>query len=383
MTRIARLNVPTNTVAALRRGHPWVFRDRPWRAGVGDVVNIADDDDRVVAWGLFDDGPIAIRVLGRGAAPTSPGADIAGRIVRGHRFRRELLGPDTNAFRVIAGEGDGLSGLVVDRYDALAVVRLYGRCWEPWLGEVVGALAQIEGITTVYRRFGVDRVDGKKGGETLHGAAPADAIVVEEHGMRLLVRPQVGQKTGLFLDQREHRRQIRGWSRGRDVANLFAYNGGFSVAAALGGATRVVSVDIAPDAIEDAKENFRLNGLDPSGHGFEVTDAFTWRSPAPLGLLIVDPPSLSHDKGRDTVARRAYEKLHAHVGPQVAVDGLLATSSCTARLPIAAWIEAVEAGLPGSWSWHAVSREPLDHPIAAGHVEGSYLKFGLLRRRAI
>lgn len=383
MTRIARLNVPMNTVAAVRRGHPWVFRDRPWRAGVGEVVNIADDDDRIVGWGLFDDGPIAIRVLGRGPAPSAPGVEIGERIRRAHAFRRGLLGPDTNAYRVVAGEGDGLSGLVVDRYDALAVVRLYGKCWEAWLPDVVRAVADIDGVALVYRRFGVDRVDGMKGGEALHGADPADTIVIAEHGMRLLVRPKVGQKTGLFLDQREHRRWVRGWSRGRSVANLFAYNGGFSVAAALGGATRVVSIDIAADAIDDARENFRLNGLDPGEHAFEVTDAFSWRSDGPVGLLIVDPPSLSHDKGRDPAARRAYEKLHAHVGPQVALDGLLATSSCTARLPMAAWIESVEAGLPGSWSWHAVSREPLDHPIAAGHVEGFYLKFGLLRRRAI
>jgi 23S rRNA (cytosine1962-C5)-methyltransferase len=187
---------------------------------------------------------------------------------------------------------------------------------------------------------------------------------------------------------------VREWSAGRMVVNLFSYTGGFSVAAALGGAVRVVTVDIAPDAIDDARENFRLNGLDPDPHGFEVADAFHWtprdaasgqgRRFGPFGLVVVDPPSLAHDKQADAAARRAYRKLHAHVGSLVSRDGLLATSSCTARLDVEGWRRAVVEGLAerGEWSWHTQSAEPVDHPIALGHPEGRYLKFALLRRRS-
>lgn len=202
--------------------------------------------------------------------------------------------------------------------------------------------------------------------------------------MKLLVRPYVGQKTGLFLDQREHRRMVRQWSKDRLVGNLFAYNGGFSVAAALGGAQRVVTVDLAPEAIADAKENFRLNGISPEAHGFEVADVFAWKGPkTPFALLIVDPPSLTHDRAAETAAKNAYRKLHAQVGPLVAKEGLLATSSCTARLGLDPWRQIVAEGLAssGDWSWHWISAEPLDHPTALVHAEGRYLKFALLRRR--
>ena len=107
-------------------------------------------------------------------------------------------------------------------------------------------------------------MDDRTDWELLHGPAVPDTMVVSEHGMKMLVRPLVGQKTGLFLDQREHRRQIRDLAAGRTVANLFAYTGGFSVAAALGGAAHTTTVDMAPEAIYDARETFRLNDLDPA-----------------------------------------------------------------------------------------------------------------------
>lgn len=381
---MTRLRIPNDTAAAVTRGHPWVFRDRAYRAPQGAVVELTDDNDRVIAWGMADDGPIAVRVLGRGPVPDQPLPKlIAERIQRADRARTRLIGGDTDCWRVVAGEGDGLPGLVVDRYGDLAVLRIYAGAWEPWLDAIVGAIGKLGWARTIFRRLGVARVDGSEGGVVLEGPSPPDQLVVNENGMRLLVRPWVGQKTGLFLDQREHRALVRRWAAGRLTANLFAYNGAFSVAAALGGAARVVTVDIAADAIEDAKENFRLNDLDPDAHGFEVADVFAWTPKGALDLLIVDPPSLAHDRQSEASARRAYRKLHARLGPHVARDGLIATSSCTARLGLDAWRLVVAEGLAGSgdWSWHWVSGEPPDHPVALAHPEGRYLKFALLRRR--
>lgn len=361
-----------------------MFRDRPYRAPVGALVDITDDNDKVVGWGICDEGPIAIRVLGRGQAPAeSMPRIIADRIAAADRVRQRLMPPETDAFRVVAGEGDGMSGLVIDRYADLAVVRVYAAGWLPWLQAITDAVVKLGWCKTVFRRLGVARVDGGDGGVTLFGPDPAESLVITECGMKLLVRPRVGQKTGLFLDQREHRALIRRWSSGRRVANLFGYNGGFSVAAALGGSARVITVDIAADAIEDARENFRLNGLNPADHGFEAADVFNWTPKGTIDLLIVDPPSLAHDKSSEVSARRAYKKLHERLGAFVTREGLLATSSCTARLPLDAWRTVVAEGLAptGDWSWHWVSAEPPDHPVALAHIEGRYLKFGLLRRR--
>lgn len=376
------LRLSRAAAASVRAGHPWVYRESPIKPPVGVVVRLLDERGVKIAWGLADEGPIAIRVLGRGE-PAQPTAVIAERVAAAARARSRLVGGDTDAMRVVAGEGDGLPGVVIDRYADVAVVRLYSAAWVPHLDVITAAVRKLGWASVIIRRLGVDRVDGASGATLLFGPELPDVVVVKEHGMRLLVRPVTGQKTGMFLDQREHRRLVRGWSSGVSVVNLFAYHGGFSVAAALGGAVQVSTVDQAPDAIEDARENFRLNGLDPQKHGFFVADAFEWRPERPAALWIVDPPSLSHDRRSDGAARSAYRKLHRALGELIPRDGLLATSSCTARLSLDNWRGAVEEGLSasGDWSWCHVSGEPSDHPVSVGHPEGRYLKFALLRRR--
>jgi 23S rRNA (cytosine1962-C5)-methyltransferase len=380
---VPRIRLSRAAAHSVVGGHPWVFREEPARHEPGTVVELADGRGVRLGWALADEGPIAFRILGRGPR-MDVGELVRLRVREADALRRRLTDPaTTDALRIVAGAGDGLDGLVVDRYGPLAVLRMYARAWEPWLEHVVGAISGLGWCTTVWRRYGVARVDGRTGGDTLWGPAAPERLVVQEHGMRMLVRPWTGQKTGLFLDQREHRALVRGWARDRHVANLFGYTGGFSVAAALGGATRVVTVDVAADALEDARENFRLNDLDPDAHGFEATDAFTWRPAAPVDLLVLDPPSLAHDRRAEKAAVAAYRNLHAHHGAHVAEGGLLATSSCTARVSTWAWRAAVTEGLAatGAWSWHWSSAEPPDHPTALAHAEGPYLKFSLLRRR--
>jgi 23S rRNA (cytosine1962-C5)-methyltransferase len=283
---------------------------------------------------------------------------------------------------VVCGAGDGLPGIVVDRYGAVGVLRVYSEAWTPYLDGIVDSIAELPWVESVFRRYGVKRVDGRTGGETLSGSDVPEQLVVLEHGMKLLVRPRSGQKTGLFLDQRAHRRLIREWAPGRLVLNLFAYNGGFSVAAALGGAATVTTVDLAPDAIDDARENFRLNGLDPADYGFEVADVFTWKPKNKVDLLILDPPAMARSRKSLEAARHAYTKLHAAFGPYVTRDGLFATSSCTARMSRQGWEDSVRLGLQrsGDWAWHWKSSEPVDHPNALMHSEAEYLKFALLRK---
>lgn len=377
------VRIPASASAPVRRGHPWVYRDVVHRLPAGTPVRLADDKGPF-AWGLADEGDIAIRVLGVEApdAPDLPGV-LADRILRADRVRTRLLAPPTDCWRVVNAAGDGLPGLVVDRYGDVAILRVYSKAWLPWLEAVVDAIAALPWCTSVARRLGVSNVDGEAGLVPLRGPVPPDVVVVNEGAMRLLVRVHEGQKTGMFLDQRAHRAQVGDWAAGRLVANLFAYHGGFSVAAALGGAAFVTTVDVAPEAVEDAKENFRLNGLDPDDHAFEVADVFAWRPQGRLDLLILDPPSLARGKRSEGAAKSAYRKLHRDLGHVVTRDGLLATSSCTSRLSTEAWRSAVEDGLQGhgAWSWLHVSEAPVDHPTAAGHPEGRYLKFGLLRRR--
>lgn len=384
MDRMLRVALARDAIGPVARGHPWVYADglqAPHGAPAGTPLQLCDQRGRPVAFGLADDGPIVVRVLGRHAE--SVNRLVHRRIAEAAESRPPLLPADTDAYRMVNAGGDALPGIVVDRYAHVAVLRLYSAAWEPHLDAIVHALTQVDGVTTVLRRLGVQRVDGDEGTVALHGDAPTGPVIVQEAGLRFLARLDVGQKTGLFLDQREHRRFVANLSKRRTVANLFAYTGGFSVHAAAAGAKRVIAVDISEPAIADARENFRLNGLDPKAHGFVATDAFGWTPDTPVDVLVCDPPHLSRGKGSDRAAFTAYRDLAATVGPHVRPRGLLATASCTARLTMSRWEGAIRDGLrkTARWSWLWRAAEPPDHPVALDHPEGRYLKFAVLRRR--
>lgn len=368
---------------AAHSGHPWIFREGFEVNLPGEVVIIEGYGGTNVGWGLTDKGPIAVRMLGRKVPADIDMNRILGeRVRRADAWRVRTFEADTTAYRVVSGAGDALPGLVIDRYGSVAVLRVYSEAWLPFLEGLVRVLRELPWVESVFRRYGVERVDGRTGGDTLDGPEVPEQLIVLEHGMKLLVRPRSGQKTGLFLDQRTHRRLIRDWASGRLVVNLFAYNGGFSVAAALGGAATVTTVDVAPDAVNDARENFRLNGLDPNDYEFEVADVFKWRPKSKVDLLILDPPSMARNRKALDAAKHAYTKLHAAFAPWVARDGLFASASCTARLSREEWEDAIRFGLNrgGDWAWHWKSSEPLDHPNGLMHREADYLKFALLRK---
>jgi 23S rRNA (cytosine1962-C5)-methyltransferase len=378
-----RLKLTPETVGPVARGHPWVYAGGvEGSASAGTPIQLMDGRNRPVGWGLADEGAIAIRVLGRHPEPL-PGL-LETRIKHALELRSRLIPSDTNAFRLVNGAGDGLPGLVIDRYDRVLVLRVYSKAWEPHLSAVVDALRTSAECQSILRKFGVRNVDGRQGGELLHGEELPTRLLIQENGLCFRVRPIQGQKTGLFLDQRENRAHLGRMATGLDVANLFAYNGGFSVYAAAAGARQVLSVDISAAAIEDAKENFRLNGLDPGDHRFLATDAFHW-TPEGDGrpdLLIYDPPSLARGKRSDTAARKSYRELASRCGSHLGSQGLLASFSCTARLDHTRWMQAVREGLrkSGRWSLLWQASEPPDHPVALEHPEGRYLKFALFRR---
>ena len=378
------IEVTQDTLPPLKRGHPWVYTsglaDPNTLPPPGYPVQLIDHRGKRIGFGLADDGPIAVRVLERHPEPLP--ALITRRLNDAAEARSTLIPHETDAYRVVNGEGDGLSGLIVDRYSDTWVVRLYSQAWVPHLGTIVDCLSQRDEVSTVIRRLGVRRVDGSEGAETLYGPEAREPIVVREAGLRFIARPLTGQKTGLFLDQREHRIRMARHSAGATLINLFAYNGGFSVHAAAGGAKHVTSVDIAEGALEDARENFRLNGLDPSLHRFVAADVFKWTPDHPADVVICDPPSLTHGKAADENARRVYRDLAQRSATMVRPGGLLASASCTARLSWDRWEQSVREGVgrTARWSWLWRAAEPPDHPVAMGHPEGRYLKFALLRR---
>jgi 23S rRNA (cytosine1962-C5)-methyltransferase len=221
----------------------------------------------------------------------------------------------------------------------------------------------------------------------LEGREPPRPLLVREHGVAFFADLFVGQKTGLFLDHRENRAYVRSVARGRRVLNLFAYTGGFSLAAALGGAKSVTSVDIAPAAIAAARENFRENRLPEAVHEPVVADVFAYleaarRDGKRFDLIVCDPPTFASSQSKQYAALRAYVRLNALGLSLVEPGGLYAAASCTAQVSPDAFrhtlAQAAERAGVRLQLIHDVG-QPADHPIFIGHPEGRYLKFVVAR----
>lgn len=382
----------------LRAGHPWVFRKAveraPNRLPAGAIVDVTEDG-RFVARGYYDPhSAISVRILTRDAAEAIDAAFWRRRVARALALRRELL-QGTTGYRMVHGESDGLPGVVADRYDRFAVLKLYSAGLTPHRPAIVEALrAEAEGLAGVYGRDEIPRDDdeeegGAPQGRVLWGAEPPERIAVDEGGMTILVDVRKGQKTGHFLDQRENRRMVRTLARGRPEAlNLFSYTGGFSVAAALGGSTHVVSVDVDRDAIALARENFAANGLDPADHAFAAQDVFDVlgryrKEGRRFDLVVCDPPAFAKSQRAVESALAGYASLNRSALQVVAPGGLLVTASCSARVSADMFFDAVkEAAFKTRIDVQVVAetRQPPDHPVSPQFKEGRYLKCLVLRR---
>jgi 23S rRNA (cytosine1962-C5)-methyltransferase len=394
----AELRLQKDLARHLRAGHPWVFRKAiekaPKGLAAGAVVDVTEDG-RFVARGYYDPhSAITVRILTREPAEEVDAAFWRRRVARALALRRELVA-GTSGYRMVHGESDGLPGVVADRYDRFAVVKLYSAGLGPHRAAIVEALrAEAEDLAGVYGRDEIPRDDdeeegGAPAGRVLWGAEPPERITIDEHGMKVLVDVRRGQKTGHFLDQRENRRLVRALASGRPEAlNLFSYTGGFSVAAALGGARHVVSVDVDRDAIALARDNFRANGLDAADHAFATEDAFELlarykREGRRFDLVVCDPPAFAKSQRAVDAAIAGYASLNRAALAVLAPGGLLVTASCSARVSAEQFADAVkEAAFKARVDLQLVqeTRQPPDHPVSLQFREGRYLKCLVLRR---
>jgi 23S rRNA (cytosine1962-C5)-methyltransferase len=378
---------------AVRRGHPWVYREGilrpPKELAAGATVDLIDDEGRPIGRGLWDpSAPIAVRVFCREAGERLDPPVLTRRILRAVSRRDGWFGAETTAYRLCNGEGDRAPGFVLDRYAEAAVIRLDTEAWAPHVEEIARALAEPlgdRGIRSIALRLAAPGPDGRKL-RRLTGPPPPDRLFVEEHGVRMEVDLAHGQKTGAFLDQRENRARVRALARGRRrVLNLFSYAGGFSVAAALGGAERVTSVDVAAAAHASAQRTFRANDVDPGAHSFVSADAFMFLEQARqrgerFDLVISDPPSFAPSERARQRAESAYRKLHAAVGAVLDEGAILCAASCSSHVSMEDFLATLDDATLGrdDLSVREVFGQPPDHPSLPVWPEGRYLKFVVL-----
>ena len=288
------------------------------------------------------------------------------RIQAAAELRAPLLERDTNGYRLIHGENDGLPGLVVDRYADTLVVKIYSAAWLPHLRDVIPALGAVQPHERLVLRSsrGIDlpSIDDP----------PAEPIIFHENGLRFAADVVQGHKTGFFFDQRENRERVRGLAVGLRVLDVFAYSGGFSVYAAAGGADHVTSLDVSAPALEAARHNMALNALRVE-HRTLAEDAFdglATLSGEKFDLVIVDPPSFAKRASEVERALAAYTQLTRLAVDAARPGALMVMASCSGHVRAGEFFATVLNAAPLAEierTGHA-----LDHPI--GFPEGAYLK---------
>lgn len=375
------LELPHFLKPALSQGHPWVYRDhvpRNFRAKNGAWVEIHAGNWK--GYALWDaTSPIALRLFSTRRIPDSRW--LQARIEQAWALRAPLRERETTAYRLLFGEGDGVPGITIDLYGEYAVIATYADSLTTLLDAMVAGLRTVVPLKGIVHRGGDESTVGKI--HLLWGELPPRDLTVLEYGLHFRANLYEGQKTGLFLDHRENRHYVEGIADGKRVLNLFAYSGAFSLYAARGGASHITSVDIAPNAADDARANFTLNGFDPATHEFVVADVFEYLEQCRIRkrkfeVVICDPPSFAHTKAQLPQAIKAYTRLNAMGLRTVSEGGWYAAASCTSQVSPEAFREllgdsARQAGVRFQII-HDIG-QPLDHPVMAAHKEGRYLKF--------
>lgn len=414
---------------AIRSGHPWLFENaitsQSHEGKAGDLAVIFDKKRDFLAIGLYDpDSVIRVRIVQRLKPATIGEAFFKAKLDAANALRQPLRDAEelTNGYRLVHGENDGFSGLVIDRYAETYVVKIYTPAWFPHLTDVLAAIPPSV-LSDISPRGGEnhspriilrlsDRTKenpfGLEDGMVIQGAPLDGPVIFHENGLRFEADPIHGQKTGFFLDQRENRARVEALAKGKRVLNVFSYTGGFSVYAARGGATEVISLDASKPATGAAERNFALNfnrqsphlaspacgggtdtppvkrgelegGKDPI-HKTITGDAFIEMARMRdegqrFEMVIIDPPSFAKKASQTDAAINAYQKLTKLGLDILAPNGILVQASCSSRVDSDSFFDAIHAaarqhGRP----LNEIERtsHALDHPI--GFREGEYLK---------
>lgn len=373
---------------SLLRHHPWVFSGAIAKmpAGIeeGDLVCVADSHGNTLGVGHYQIGSIAVRILEFGA-DSLPEDFYFQRLLSAFDLRRHLglIREDNNCFRLVHGEGDFLPGLIVDIYGDTAVMQAHSPGMHFARRTIADALTRLPeaGIRNVYYKSETTlpykaHLDPEN--EYLVGSY--DGNIALENGLQFNIDWLKGQKTGFFVDQRENRRLLEKFARGRRVLNMFCYTGGFSVYAMRGGALSVDSVDSSSKAVALTDANIALNFPDDPRHTTYDRDAFKFLAdmePNTYDLIILDPPAFAKHRGAIKNGLIGYRKLNTKAFEKIKPGGILFTFSCSQAITremfrLAVFSAAAKSGRKVR-ILHQLS-QPADHPIDISHPEGEYLK---------
>ncbi|MEM9260119.1 MAG: class I SAM-dependent rRNA methyltransferase, partial [Bacteroidota bacterium] len=370
---------------AVRRRNPWVFSGaiKHEEEGIedGELVMVEAVNGDQLGIGHYQAGGIRVRVLHFGGEVLPIEAILEQRLADAFALREQLgltNDPLTNAYRLVHAAGDGLPGLIIDRYASLVVIQCHSVGMHLVKDKIAAAIKAILGdaVQSIYDKSAntlPERHPAANG--TLLGEA-IDEIIVLENGRRFRVDIAGGQKTGFFLDQRDNRWLLGSYAKNKSVLNTFCYTGGFSIYALLGDAAQVQSVDLSETAIVLTEDNAQRNGDFSERHQAHAADVMEWlkehAGEGAYDIVVVDPPAFAKNKHKRHKAVQAYKRLNARAMKAVKPGGLLFTFSCSRVVERQLFYDTiVAAGLEAGRECrvlHHLSQGP-DHPVNLYHQE--------------
>lgn len=386
-----KLRLTRDLTRHIKRGNPWIFADAvdKVKAPEGSYALLLSHKGEVLAHGIYSPSiNLAFRVLTLGDTKLNDG-EVVTRLRRAVSNKRHLLSLENRCLRVLNGEGDELPGVVADYYAGVLVLKLDGPAAEAfWNKEALAAWFMEQKELPVQCVYLKRKNREEEKGEILAGECDhLQDWEFLEHSVKFRTNIIDAAKTGFFLDQRENRNFIRSVAHGKSLLNLFGYTGGFSVYAGLGGATKVTTVDIAPNAIKASELNWQINHLPFENHEAICADAFAWVLEAQKekrlwDIVITDPPSFAPNQKSVQAARVAYTKVFADSLRLVNDGGFFAASSCSGHITFEEFLEIVQEALSKARRRGKVLRiagQPEDHPFPMALPEMRYLKFVYLQ----
>ena len=383
-----QLFLKPNKENSIKRFHPWIFSGAIAKMSgtphEGELVEVYSHEKEFLAIGHYQKSSIAVRILTFINEPIKQ-AFWNKRIASAVAFRKQLGlidNPETNCFRLIHGEGDNLPGLIIDFYNGVAVMQMHSvgmyihreyiiKALQTELGSLLKAVYNKSAGTLPFKAE-TDNIDGLLWGE------PTSNEVLE-YGNKFIIDWEKGQKTGFFVDQRENRKLVEHYAKGKKVLNTFCYTGGFSVFALRGGAEHVVSVDSSARAIELTNQAVELNFPNCTNHNAISVDAFDYlqNKHSTFDMIILDPPAFAKHNNVLNNALQGYKRLNMRAIEQINKGGILFTFSCSQVVSKEEFRKSVFAAAANTGRSVRILHQltqPADHPVNIYHPESEYLK---------
>ncbi len=391
MSSFPRIILKKGKEKPILRGHPWVFSGAVARAegdlAPGEIGEVYSGDGQFLGRGQFNPhSQIILRLLTR-KKENLDASFFRDRLLGANALREKGWIGRTNAYRMVNGEGDRLPGLMVDRYGEILVLQCLSAGMERLKPLWIDLLISHFKPKSLFERSDAplrqeEGLPEAKG--LLYGEEVASPIDIKEYGCQFRVDVQEGQKTGFYLDQRENRFFLQRIASGKKVLDCFCYTGGFSIHAGMGEAREITLIDSSGEALERAKNHFRLNGLGKVVSHFIKGDAFTvLRNLEPdYDIIILDPPPFAKKKGHLLKASRGYKDINLQAFRLLKRDGLLFTFSCSHHMGWDLFQKMIfSAAVDSGKDIQLLGRlgHPIDHPVHLSHPEGEYLRGMVLR----